>query len=346
MFGIYRFILAIFVVFYHLLSIPLIGNLAVYSFFILSGYLMTLICHQTYGFTLLGFTQYAINRFYRLFPIYWAILLMTILLIYFTGSQYTQTIHPKIIMPNSPEQWFANISLIFPKFMPVEYAVRLTPAAWALTIELIFYTLIGLGLSKSKLRTKWWFLITVIILIYQITTSHKYSLGYGNILNASLPFSIGALTYFYKDKINKVTDEYRPFYIRYLFILYAINIFVGVSFQHLNLSWSWKIIFIISCINIVLTTLVIVYLTNINTSKKFRNFDRFLGDQSYPIYLCHWFSACLVAWLLDSSIQNTFVFSLILTLIISIILNKTVGVWCERIRKQNKANQLSIKVMD
>lgn len=47
-------LLAFEVVVFHLLSVPIIGRYAVMSFFVLSGFLMTTIMHQTYGYTLKG----------------------------------------------------------------------------------------------------------------------------------------------------------------------------------------------------------------------------------------------------------------------------------------------------
>ena len=52
--GIYRFLLALNVVIFHLLDVPAIGPFAVFSFFVLSGFLMTLIMKETYGYSLSG----------------------------------------------------------------------------------------------------------------------------------------------------------------------------------------------------------------------------------------------------------------------------------------------------
>ena len=61
MFGVFRLILAFNVVAFHIAGIPTIGRYAVYSFFILSGFLMATIMHKTYGYDVQGLKKYALN---------------------------------------------------------------------------------------------------------------------------------------------------------------------------------------------------------------------------------------------------------------------------------------------
>ena len=79
MFGILRTVLAINVVLLHIFSVPVFGNYSVSFFFLLSGFLMTHICKETYGYTFIGFKLFWLNRFLRLYPIYYIIILITIL---------------------------------------------------------------------------------------------------------------------------------------------------------------------------------------------------------------------------------------------------------------------------
>lgn len=86
MFGTYRTFLALIVVVHHLISIPIIGHYAVHGFFILSGYLMTFVMNVSYGYSLRGIRAFSINRFLRLYPSYWVVLLLTLLSIAFFGE--------------------------------------------------------------------------------------------------------------------------------------------------------------------------------------------------------------------------------------------------------------------
>ena len=150
MFGIFRFVLALNVVLFHILAIPEVGPLAVYSFFILSGYLMTYIMQETYGYSYAGIRKYALNRFFRLYPVYWALLLVSVILVLFTDANYFALFHNKMTLPSNPTEVMANVLMIYPELRPGDYSVRLAPATWALTIELFFYLLIGIGISKTQ----------------------------------------------------------------------------------------------------------------------------------------------------------------------------------------------------
>ena len=71
MFGTYRTLLAVMVVFLHLGGMPVIGAYTVFCFYILSGYLMTFIMQKNYGYSKESVAKYALNWFLRIYPIFW-----------------------------------------------------------------------------------------------------------------------------------------------------------------------------------------------------------------------------------------------------------------------------------
>ena len=77
MFGILRTLLAINVVLLHIFNVPKLGNYSVSFFFVLSGFLMTLIMNKTYGFTSSGVVFFWKNRILRLYPVYLVLLSIT-----------------------------------------------------------------------------------------------------------------------------------------------------------------------------------------------------------------------------------------------------------------------------
>lgn len=84
---------------YHLLiESPPLGIYAVFGFYIISGYLMTLVMHESYAYTARGRIRFALNRFLRLYPQYWTAALISMLLIITLGSETVESYHKSIYM--------------------------------------------------------------------------------------------------------------------------------------------------------------------------------------------------------------------------------------------------------
>jgi peptidoglycan/LPS O-acetylase OafA/YrhL len=277
MFGFYRTLLALMVVFQHLGGIKTLGGYAVFGFYILSGYLMTLILHVSYKYSMTGFGKYALNRFLRIYPIYWVSCLISVVIVLWLGPSYTTRYHNSIFLPDALTSMLQNIFITFtPKTLP-----RLLPPAWALTVELFFYICIGIGMSKTKRLTIVWFSLsivyTVIINLMGLDRVYKYYI----IPAASLPFSTGALLYHYKDKIIKVIPFLRSWVMpAILFILVLFNYLVSYKLDILETIGFY--------INYLLQALIVASLID-RPLLPFvsRQMDKLLGDFSYPIYLIH-----------------------------------------------------------
>lgn len=285
MFGTYRTILALMVVAFHIGGVPQIGGYAVFGFYALSGYLMTFIMQKNYGYTPSGKYRYAINRMLRLYPMYWASALFTLILIAILGEAVTSDYHNALYLPSGFTETFKNILLFF----PFRENPRLTPPAWALTVEIFFYILIGLGLSKHKKIVVGWFLLSIIYhaLVIILRLGSDYS--YYPIWAASLPFSTGALIFHFKDKLQTVVSSSRIVrgaffpYLLGFFILF--NWYIGRQLTYIGFNFNTFIFYS----NFVLCALMIIVLAEKKSlpfiSKKF---DNWLGNFSYPIYLIHY----------------------------------------------------------
>jgi peptidoglycan/LPS O-acetylase OafA/YrhL len=105
--GLVRFLLAVSVVLVHAgptYGITLInGIVAVQAFYIVSGFYMALILHEKYPATINGAKLFYSNRFLRIFPLYWIILALTVLVCILNLS-YPET------FPALPalKEWIAN----------------------------------------------------------------------------------------------------------------------------------------------------------------------------------------------------------------------------------------------
>ncbi len=293
MFGFYRTFLAIMVVALHIGGIPWLGGYAVFGFYMLSGYLMTLIMQRTYGYTVQGVGMYLLNRFLRIYPLYWLSVLLTLLLIYLLGEVFVADYHKAMLYPVTFTDIIKNIFLLFPNLE----TVRLTPPAWALTVELCFYVLIALGISKHGKMTLIWLGVSV---MYHIVAWFTGWDRYFSVFAASLPFALGSALYFYRDKVLSSLFGNKDGLVAYLplliVLLMAINWYIGFL-----LTRSHELFFYT---NIVLCALMLVVLSSYKSlpwlSKKS---DVYWGDFSYPIYLIHYQVALVVLYIAQ---QNGF----------------------------------------
>lgn len=292
-FGIYRTILALLVVAQHIGNVPNIGAYAVFGFYMLSGYLMTYVVQKNYGYSLKGIYKYGLNRFLRIYPIYWISALLSLVLIIGWGGAKAIEYHPDLYIPSTGEEVLKNVLIAF----PYRDAPRLVPPAWALTVELSYYAMIGLGLSRFKWLTILWFAASV---IYHLAVNYlqlNWNYRYFNIAAASLPFSAGALVYHYREPVlHFVRNGGRATHVMFAFVLLGASLnFVGGA----NANSSPVTFFYL---NLVLNALILVYLVNLNAiapgfAGVVRKLDGKMGDLSYPIYLIH-FQAGILAILL------------------------------------------------
>ena len=76
-------------------AFPQAGSIAVWLFFMISGYLVSKILYETYQNRPADFV---LNRFLRLFPAYWTVLIFGFALLLLSGGGITDY-HPSIALP-------------------------------------------------------------------------------------------------------------------------------------------------------------------------------------------------------------------------------------------------------
>jgi peptidoglycan/LPS O-acetylase OafA/YrhL len=285
MFGTWRTLLAIEVVVSHILFVPILGGYAVFSFFVLSGFLMTSIMHTTYGYTPGGFVRYAANRALRLYPNYWFAIMISLGVILLVGAPVATKHFAAFTTPQTSAEWLQNLTMIFPYLVPSDARSILAPPTWALTVEICYYILIGLGVSQSKRSTVIWFALSIayLVIVRQFHADNRYS--YAAIPAGSLPFSVGALTWHYRADLQRVRarmklgDERILIVLRWIAFLVALAIFWKTGWQSVTMAALW--------LNVTLSCLIVGALADVEAPKARRRIDKAIGDFSYPIYLLH-----------------------------------------------------------
>jgi peptidoglycan/LPS O-acetylase OafA/YrhL len=341
MFGTYRTLLALAVVVQHLLIFPVIGHYAVQGFFVLSGYLMTLIMHKTYHYSPKGVALFAFNRFLRLFPSYWIILLASLLLFFLVGELNSVGYRNSMYFPESLSLWFQNFSMIYWSFFPDEIVPRISPPTWALTIELLFYFLIALGISKNRLITNIWLFLSVLYVVYTYVFGLGYEYRYSAIISGTLPFSLGAFIYHHYDYLIRLVPFKDSKYVGIFFMTtFLLNALFGIM---LVFSGNYPLLEQFSFYaNILINSLIVLVLVKGVVPVIGFNIDKKIGDYSYPIYLMHWQVGLLASMILwgepvrGRSFEGvlSFGFAIIICFVFSYFIIKLVDYPIENIRKK------------
>ena len=284
--GFLRFILAAFVVFQHISRISAIGAHSVVFFFVISGYLMTLVMHGSYGYDRAGFARFWMNRILRLYPAYLVLLVVGVVLLWVVPPSALVGLSGALGVPANPWHWLQNLTMLYLAFEPYQIEPRIAPATWALTIELVYYLLISLGLSRSRRITLIWFGVSSVYTLLALAMPNAKDLTYHAITAGSLPFSVGALIYHYRDTLAR--------YLRWSSAL---------SFAGLMLALLGIVAFRLACralfganlvdsLSVIATVPVAAAMTLLLMQRKWtplpRKWDTLLGDLSYPIYISHW----------------------------------------------------------
>ena len=259
-----------------------IGVFAVFGFFVISGYLMTLIMRDSYGYSFFGRRAFVVNRFLRIYPLYWVSILLVALLLVVLGGQSGLDMHRIMRMPSTAVEWFQNLALFYPAWNPADVEPKLLPVSWALAVELFFYLAICAGVSRTLRRTLVWVAISLAFVVFSVADDMPWRERYITFAAGSLPFSLGALIY----HLPKLQAASLDRLAGMLFLLLLANAAAWALRDYATWPQVSEIGFYL---NLAITAALVysiasggrLYITS-------RKLDRLIGDYSYPIYLFHW----------------------------------------------------------
>lgn len=300
--GSFRFFLAFLVAISHLWEDMLHGPAAyaVWGFFVLSGFLMTLILTTKYGLHADGLKKYAFNRFLRIYPSYIIGCILGVVVLFLCNNFNIADSHALNPAFHLPKDVFSYICNIF--MAPLGANGLLVPVAGALFVEVWAYMLMPFA-AKSK-SAAWLALILTFFANYQYGFDPgSFAIRYSSFATSIMGFFIGSLCWHYYEYLKRFS---MPFISFLVWCIHAILWYVDVYYP-----WQYGIY-----ISLFVSAWVVVSLFPIKTVKT----DKILGDMSYLLYLLHTtVGMCVFPFYGGRNIDFFFV-SFIITCILSYIM--------------------------
>lgn len=291
MLGLLRFVLALFVVAAHLTGGMAFfshwGAFAVFGFYIISGYLISMILNEVYAFQISAF---ALNRVLRLFPIYYmtaAITMVAILSLSRAGE-----FHPAWTIRTHWQDVVGNLFII--PFEFYEATFRLVPPTWSVAVELINYSILWAVGARSKMWALLLFLGAAAYHGISYLAGANWGQRYSPFYAALLPFAVGALIYFFRKPV-RVVDRQTVRRVRWIALtawignLLLCGALGGLGHGKYELFFYANLIF--------LAVFLYAHILLHGTSAGSR-WDKRFGDLAYPIFLTHWVIAFVMGQLL------------------------------------------------
>lgn len=290
MFGSLRLLLAFLVVLSHLVGSTYLqhfGYYAVRAFFVLSGFLMTASLNDVYKF---DFRRFWSNRLLRLLPPYYIACLLTLAAVALLPAQAEAFIG----------QWRADLlwrdaitDLVVLPLHHMEPHYRLVPTAWSLAVELEMYLLLFVFAARGRA-----FALVCLawgVLYHAICSYQGLAIGfrYFGAPSAMLPFSLGALIYFYRKENGFGVAPWEAVAALAAWIANAIAAGTLLPTSYIYGAGYY----IDTCI----FTVVVAGLIDANPRALIRSVDRTLGELAYPVFLIQWLAAFVTAMLMMHS---------------------------------------------
>jgi len=296
MLGLLRYLLALMVVFSHLWPQTAWwqGTYAVFGFYVISGYLMTLVLNGNYqgeG----GWRRYAINRLLRIFPPYVVVFLFSVTLLALApwllvepvdlGLAYGQVVRTS----ESLSDWALNLTLVLP-WSNQNFSVS---QAWSLRVELVFYALM-IVLVKWRPVVLTWLLVSLALVYYQHTLDLPFIDRYTSLAGSSLAFALGSCVWHWRDRL--ALAPWQLWLSTGVFFLHAAFAAEIWGFERLE---SFAHFFRTGSYGLYLSTILAAWMlaaivSNTRAGAARVPWSDWLGNLAYPIFLCHWLIAGLM----------------------------------------------------
>jgi peptidoglycan/LPS O-acetylase OafA/YrhL len=286
------------------------GQIAVQAFYIISGFYMTLILNEKYHNQKNSYSLFITNRFMRLYPVYWVVLVLTILValggFWIHGSSTRFTNFSEVNF--NPFSWayliFSNLFLFgqdiimflgikpdngnlffttnFYNTNPRLYTFLFTPQAWTLGLELTFYLI-----APFIVRKKIGFVLFVLCLSLLIRLYLYNWLGLKNdpwsyrfFPSELMFFLLGCISYKLYVAIKDAPSKKNVNIFVLVFIITFTTLYFYIPtfrINHTPFTLNEIVYFAVVVLSI---PVLFIWLKN-------NRLDSKIGELSYPIYISH-----------------------------------------------------------
>jgi peptidoglycan/LPS O-acetylase OafA/YrhL len=276
MFGAFRWALAHMVMLSHLWPAASLwaGPYAVFGFWALSGFLMTLVLERSYGGSGSGVSRYLANRALRIYPPYLATLVLALPLL--SAFPWLARSVSTMRIPVDATAWLQNL-VIFTTHLDRLHAAGPIPPIWSVDIELWFYLAMPL-LVRRRAVLVLWFAASVGWAVWLVVGGQPFNARYSNLAAASLPYSAGALCASFRAPLGRLFAA--RWHLPLSLALFALN----AALPRAAFGWGFYA-------SLAATLYVIVAWGRLRPRQVPRTWARLdarLGDLSYTVFLCHW----------------------------------------------------------
>ena len=237
------------------------GYLGVSLFFIISGYVIALSASNRSAL------EFAISRFVRLYPAFWAGVLVTCVISSLLGSQHY-----------SIKQVLANLTMLN-DYLGVE---NIDGVYWTLQVELKFYACIFILLITGLFRhLHWWLGLWLALTALYLATGQPFFMGIFINPHQSCFFIAGIAFYLiHKEGINK----FNLFFLLSSWVLSSVEGYKQASNFMIDVDFKDKIV----AVGIIWSFYWLFFLLVTQKIKiAHRNIYLILGGLTYPLYLVH-----------------------------------------------------------
>lgn len=274
---------------------------AVFCFYIISGFYMSLVISEKYSSTPNGTARFYLNRILRIYPTYLAVLLL----------------HLVLLAPETPTfSSIANQALLLPATVWRNLTLQLGPDGnplavgqfYTVGLELMFYAIAPFVVLRSTraLASMWW-LALAIHFAPVLFGADPRAWQYDFFPSTLVFFFSGCLAY----RLYRSINEWRyPDWLGYL-LLPAFPMFC------LNVSGR---MFTNQSTPILLYCLLTLTLPFLFRASRRSALDRFCGDLSYPIYAVHLTVIALVEQFRWQNVASTTVLTIGITASLALVL--------------------------